>query len=130
MSKAITHAEDPLKGIDIEDKSLKVVYLKSGTYLIDDEVVSVKYGEGKVQVNDVLNIRRITDNEYIKEYVCGDEKLSVQQYDEQKEKLLSKGNMTVMKKSGRVLRMSLHIENSYNPGYRLRIQSRKSANLY
>ena len=90
MSKAIAHAENPLKGINIEYKSLKVVYLKSGTYLIDGEVVSVKYGEGKVQVNDVSNIRRIIENEYIKEYVCGDEKLSVQQYDEQKEKLLSK----------------------------------------
>ena len=63
MSEAIAHVKDPLKGIDIEDKSLKVVYLKSGTYLIDGEVVSVKYGEGKVQVNDVSNIRKITENE-------------------------------------------------------------------
>lgn len=91
MSKAIPHAEVPLKGIDIEDKNLKVVYLKSGKYLIDGEVISVEsYHEDKVQVKDISNIRKITENRYIKEYVCGDEKLSVQKYNEQINKLLSK----------------------------------------
>lgn len=91
MSDAISHAETPLKGIDIEDKNLKVVYLKSGKYLIDGEVITVEsYSEAKVQVKDVSNIKKITENKYIKEYVCGEEKLSVKQYDEQIDQLLSK----------------------------------------
>ena len=91
MSDAIAHAETPLKGIDIEDKNLKVVYLKSGKYLIDGEVITVEsYSEAKVQVKDVSNIKKITENKYIKEYVCGEEKLSVKQYDEQIDQLLSK----------------------------------------
>lgn len=91
MSKAIAHAEMPLKGIDIEDKNLKVVYLKSGKYLIDREVITVEsYSETKVQVKDVSNIRKITENKYVKEYVCGEEKLSVKQYDNQRDELLLK----------------------------------------
>ena len=37
-----------------------------------------------------LCIRKITENRYIKEYVCGDKKMSIKEYEEQKTKLLSK----------------------------------------
>ncbi len=67
MNKEVAPAINPLKGIDIEDKNLKVVYLKSGKYLVDGEVITVEsYSEAKVQVKDVSNIRIITENKYIK----------------------------------------------------------------
>lgn len=91
MNKEVAPAINPLKGIDIEDKNLKVVYLKSGKYLVDGEVITVEsYSEAKVQVKDVSNIRKITENKYVKEYVCGEEKLSVKQYDDQRDELLLK----------------------------------------
>lgn len=91
MNKEVTPAINPLKGIDIEDKNLKVVYLKSGKYLVDGEVITVEsYSEAKVQVKDVSNIRKITENKYVKEYVCDEEKLSVKQYDDQRDELLLK----------------------------------------
>lgn len=126
MNKEVAPAINPLKGIDIEDKNLKVVYLKSGKYLVDGEVITVEsYSEAKVQVKDVSNIRIITENKYIKEYVCGEEKLSVKQYDEQINQLLSKESMTVTKKSGKVLMMNLHIENLCNCGHQFITPSKK-----
>lgn len=78
-------------GVDIEDKNIKVVYLSSGKYLIDGEVVNVNgYEDTKVQVVDATNIRKITENRLVKEYACGDERLTVRQYDEQRIVLLSK----------------------------------------
>lgn len=91
MDKIPVPATPPVKGVSIEDKDIKVVYLDSGKYLIDGEVVKVEgYRDMKVQVVDASNIRKITENRFVKEYACGDERLTVRQYDEQKMILLSK----------------------------------------
>lgn len=91
MDRIPVPATLPVDGVDIEDKNIKVVYLSSGKYLIDGEVVNVEgYRDTKVQVVDVSNIRKITENRFVKEYACGDERLTVRQYDEQKMYLLSK----------------------------------------
>lgn len=91
MDKIPVPATPPVKGVSIEDKDIKVVYLNSGKYLIDGEVVKVEgYSDMKVQVIDASNIRKITENRFVKEYVCGDERLSVKDYNEQRDNLLTK----------------------------------------
>lgn len=91
MDRTPRPATRPCDGIDIEDKNIKVVFLTSGKYLIDGEVVNVSgYGDVKVQVVDATNIRKITENNFVKEYACGYERLTVRQYDEQRIYLLSK----------------------------------------
>ena len=39
MDKVLVPATPPVKGVSIEDKDIKVVYLNSGKYLIDGEVI-------------------------------------------------------------------------------------------
>ena len=91
MNKIPLPVTPPVEGVDIEDKNIKVVYLDSGKYLIDGEVVKVDgYRDVRVQVIDASNIRKITENRFVKEYVCGNEKLTLRQYDEQRMILLSK----------------------------------------
>ena len=91
MDRTTMLATRTFNGVNIEDKNIKVVYLSSGKYLIDGEVVNVNgYEDTKVQVVDATNIRKITENRLVKEYACGDERLTVRQYDEQRIVLLSK----------------------------------------
>lgn len=91
MGKEQIPVQDVINGINIEDKNLKIVFLSSGEYLIDGEVVTVSgFNKSKVQVSDISNIREITKNKVIKEYVCGEEKLSVRNYNEQRDVLLEK----------------------------------------
>lgn len=87
-------AKKPLISVDaieFEDCGETIITLSSGIYIIDDEVVEVKgYGCNEISVKDTSDIREVTTNKVVKEYVCGDEVLSVLKYNEQESQLLSK----------------------------------------
>lgn len=73
------------KGIQIDDKDITYVKLTSGIYLIDGEIIrNDTYGLARFQCKNPNDIRKVTENRYIKEYTCGDVKMSVQEYNERK----------------------------------------------
>lgn len=80
-----------MKMIDIKDIGVKYVLLSSGKYLIGDEVVKVEgYGDKRVQIKEGDEIREITETEIITKYIKGDEEMSIDEYNEIKNKLLEK----------------------------------------
>jgi hypothetical protein len=79
-------------GFDFTDVNIKYVNLKSGTYQIDDEIVTVPYSyhdDNWVGVKDFNNIRIVNITEYIQKYVCGENSKSVEEYETEKVELLS-----------------------------------------
>lgn len=82
-----------IEGIDLQDENIKYVLLDSGTYKIDGEVISVSgsyYDKKAVGVKDFTDIRIVDTTTYIEKYVCGTEFKSVEDYEKEKDELLSK----------------------------------------
>ena len=82
-----------IEGIDIEDKNIKYVLLETGTYKINDEIINVKgsyHDRKEVGVKDFTDIRIIEQNTIIDYYVCDDEIMKVENYQNKKQKLETK----------------------------------------
>lgn len=80
-----------MKMIDIRDIGVKYVLLSSGKYLIGDEVVKVEgYGDKRVQIKEGDEVREIRETSIVTKYIKGEEEMSVDEYNEIKNKLLEK----------------------------------------
>jgi hypothetical protein len=82
-----------VKGIEITDKNIKYVNLGTGTYKIDGEIVNINggyYSYQKVAVKDFNNIRLVEQNTYIENYTNGTDFISVEDYENSIQDLLSK----------------------------------------
>lgn len=77
------------KGIQIDDKNITYVKLPGGTYLVDGEIVKNDnyISVSRVQCKNPNDIRRVTENKYIKEYVSGDVRMTLQEYNKNKYEL-------------------------------------------
>ena len=79
---------DALNGVSIDDKNITYVKLPYGKYLIDGEIVECgSWNYGRAQCKNVNDIRIVTEASYIKEYRCGDDVMSVAEYEDALEKL-------------------------------------------
>lgn len=76
--------------IDIKDLGIKYVNLKGGKYLVDGEVIEIEgyRNNSKVQVKDINNIRKISEDRIIIKYIKGEEEMSVDEYTDKKNELL------------------------------------------
>lgn len=75
--------------VNIKDIGVKYVLLSSGKYLIGDNVISIDgYYDKKVQINEGDEIRKITETKIITKYIKGEEEMSVDEYNDIKNKLL------------------------------------------
>ena len=76
--------------IDIKDLGIKYVNLEGGKYLVDGEVIKIEgyRSNSKVQVKDINNIRKISEDRIIIKYMKGEEEMSVDEYTDKKNKLL------------------------------------------
>ena len=80
-----------MKMIDIKDIGVKYVLLSSGKYLIGNEVVNVEgYGNKRVQIKEGDEVKAITETSVITKYIKGEEEMSVDEYNEIKNRLLEK----------------------------------------
>jgi len=78
-----------MEAVELTDKEIKYVTLNRGLYLIDDKCIEITEYSSKVQVDSFDNIRPVTRNTVINYYTSnGEDKLEVQDYIIQKEKLL------------------------------------------
>lgn len=79
-----------MKLTNIKDLDIKYVNLSGGTYLIDDEVIKVEgwRNSSKVQVKNIDNIRKISEDKIVVKYIKGEEEMSVDDYNDLKNKLL------------------------------------------
>lgn len=76
--------------IDIKDLGIKYVNLEGGKYLVDGEVIKIEgyRNNSKVQVKDINNIRKISEDRIIIKYIKGEEEMSVDEYTDKKNELL------------------------------------------
>jgi hypothetical protein len=81
-----------IDGINITDKKIKYVLLNSGTYKIDGQIINVDgyYSKEKVGVKDFTDIRIVDTTTFVEKYVCGTEFKTVEEYEKEREFLLSK----------------------------------------
>ena len=79
---------DALNGVSIDDMDITYVKLPRGKYLIDGEIVECdSWNYGRAQCKNVNDIRMVSEASYIKEYRCGDDVMSVAEYEDTLEKL-------------------------------------------
>lgn len=80
--------EKETKGIDVEDLNVTFVFLDRGTYLIDDEIVSVdSYNPSKVQVKDFNNIKIVNTRTVPSHYTSPNGDMSIVDYEAKIEEL-------------------------------------------